>query len=101
MDFTEVEVWPVRLVGAPESISDDLVRFVNITHAAASFIQSDDMEAFERCQEGLSTQGTDWVLVARGLGAEIDEGDGVFFGPRSSEVGQRAQHEAWRDLMGA
>ena len=91
----------MRLKGAPESISDDLVRFVNITHAAASFIQSDDMEAFERCQEGLRTQGTDWVLVARGLGAEIDEGDGVFFGPRSSEVGQRAQHEAWRDLMGA
>ena len=101
VDFTEVEVWPVRLMGAPGSISDDLVRFVNMTHAAASFIQSDDMEAFERCQEGLTTQGTDWVLVARGLGAEIDEGDGVLFGPRSSEVGQRAQHEAWRDLMGA
>ena len=101
VDFTEVEVWPVRLKGAPESISYDLVRFVNMTHAAASFIQSDDMEAFERCQEGLSTQGTDWVLVARGLGAEIDEGDGVLFGPRSSEVGQRAQHEAWRDLMSA
>ena len=41
------------------------------------------------------------MLVARGLGAEIDEGDGVLFGPRSSEVGQRAQHEAWRALMGA
>jgi len=101
VDRTEVEVWPVRLTGAPESISDDLVRFVNMTHAAASFIQSDDMEAFERCQEGLRTQGSDWVLVARGLGAEVDEGEGVLFGPRSSEVGQRAQHEAWRALMGA
>ena len=45
--------------------------------------------------------GTDWVLVARGLGAEIDEGKGVLFGPRSSEVRQRAQHYAWRDLMSA
>jgi phenylpropionate dioxygenase-like ring-hydroxylating dioxygenase large terminal subunit len=101
VDFTEVEVWPVELKGAPETISTDLVRFVNMTHAAASFIQSDDMEAFERCQDGLKTQGSDWVLVAKGLGDEIDEGNGVLFGPRSSEVGQRAQHEAWRDLMGA
>jgi len=98
---TEVEVWPVRLKGAPEHISTDLVRFVNITHAAASFIQTDDLEAFERCQQGLETSGADWVLVARGLGDEIDEGDGVQFGDRSSEVGQRAQHEGWRELMSA
>ena len=101
VDLTEVEIWPVRLKGAPEDISTGLVKFANITHAAASFIQTDDLEGFERCQEGLNTQGTDWVLVARGLGAEIDEGKGVFFGPRSSEVGQRAQHYAWRDLMSA
>jgi phenylpropionate dioxygenase-like ring-hydroxylating dioxygenase large terminal subunit len=99
VDRTEVEVWPVRLKGAPEHISTDLVRFVNITHAAASFIQTDDLEAFERCQQGLETSGAEWVLVARGLGDEVDEGDGVQFGDRSSEVGQRAQHEGWRELM--
>jgi benzoate/toluate 1,2-dioxygenase subunit alpha len=101
VDRTEIEIWPVRLVGAPEVISTDLVKYVNITHSASSFIQSDDLEAFERCQEGLQTQGADWFLVAKGLGSEIDEGNGVLFGPRSSEVGQRAQHYAWRDLMGA
>jgi len=77
------------------------VRFVNITHAAASFIQTDDLEAFERCQEGLMTQGADWVLVARGLGDEVEEEAGVLFGDRSSEVGQRSQHYGWRDLMDA
>ena len=101
VDCTEVEVWPVRLTGAPDVISTDLVKYVNITHSAASFIQSDDLEAFERSQEGLATQGADWFLVAKGLGHEIDEGNGVLFGPRSSEVGQRAQHYAWRDLMSA
>ena len=35
------------------------------------------------------------------VGQEIDEGNGVLFGDRSSEVGQRAQHYAWRDLMSA
>lgn len=101
VDLTEVEVWPVHLKGAPEAISDDLVRYVNITHSASSFIQSDDLEAFERCQEGMRSQGTDWILVARGLGTDVEEADGVLFGPRSSEVGQRAKHYAWRALMAA
>jgi benzoate/toluate 1,2-dioxygenase alpha subunit len=101
VDLTEVEIWPVRLKGAPEVISTDLIKYVNITHSASSFIQTDDLEAFERCQKGLQTQGADFALVARGIGAEIDEGNGVLFGPRSSEVGQRAKHFAWRDLMSA
>lgn len=99
VDLTEVEVWPVRLAGAPLAISSDLVRYVNITHSASSFIQTDDMEAFERCQQGMQSAGTDWVLAARGLGEEIEEEGGVLFGPRSSEVGQRAKHYAWRELM--
>lgn len=101
VDLTEVEIWPVRLKGAPPVISNDLVKYVNITHSASSFIQTDDLEAFERIQEGLKTQGAEWVLVARGMGTDIDQGKGVMFGPRSSEVGQRAKHYAWRDLMGA
>lgn len=101
VDLTEVEIWPVKLKGAPDRISQDLVRFVNISHAAASFIQSDDLEAFERCQEGLKSQGSHWVLVAKGLGQEVPEGDGVMFGPRSSEVGQRMRHDYWRELMSA
>ncbi len=100
-DLTEVEVWPVRLKGAPDVISTDLVKFVNITHSASSFIQTDDLEAFERCQDGLKTQGAEWVLLARGVGAEIDEGNGVLLGPRSSEIGMRAKHNMWRDLMSA
>ncbi|OVZ64870.1 aromatic-ring-hydroxylating dioxygenase subunit alpha [Pigmentiphaga sp. NML080357] len=101
VDFTEVEVWPVRLAGAPEVISEDLVKYLNMTHSASSFIQTDDLEAFERCQEGMKAHGSDWILVARGMGSEIDEGDGVLFGARSSEVGQRAKHYAWRALMSA
>jgi len=101
VDRTEVLVYPVRLKGAPEQISTDVVRFVNLTHAAAALIQSDDLEAFERSQQGLAAGGSKWILVARGFGQEVDEGNGVLFGDRSSEVGQRAQHYAWRDLISA
>ncbi|SIT40756.1 putative ring-hydroxylating dioxygenase large subunit [Paraburkholderia piptadeniae] len=98
---TEVRVYPVRLKGAPEELNKQIIQFCNITHSAASFIQTDDLEAFRRQQEGLAAPGPEWVLVARGYGDEIDEGNGVFFGPRASEVGQRMRHYAWRDLMTA
>ncbi|MCY0725642.1 hypothetical protein OVW19_28295, partial [Klebsiella pneumoniae] len=77
VDLTEVEVWPIRLKGAPEVVSTDFVKYVNITHSASSFIQTDDLEAFERCQQGMQTEGSDWVLIARGCGTEVDEGNGV------------------------
>jgi phenylpropionate dioxygenase-like ring-hydroxylating dioxygenase large terminal subunit len=99
VDHTEVEVWPVRLKGAPDAVSTDLVKYANISHSAASFVQSDDLEAFERSHEGLKTQGSEWVLFARGLGSEVDEGKGVRFGTRSSEIGHRARYNAWRELM--
>lgn len=99
VDRTEVLVYPARLVGAPDELNKEIIQYLNITHSAASFIQSDDLEAFERCHKGLKAGGTDWVLVARGLGQEKDEGNGVLFGDRSSEIGQRVQHYAWRSLM--
>ncbi len=101
VDRTEVLVYPVRLKGAPAKISTEIVRYLNMTHSASSFVQSDDLEAFERSQIGFHASGTDWILVARGLGQDVDEGNGVWYGDRASEVGQRMSHYAWRDLMSA
>ncbi len=101
VDKTEVLVYPVRLKGAPQHISTEIVRYVNMTHSASSFVQSDDLEAFERSQIGFRASGSDWIITARGIGEETDEGNGVFYGDRASEVGQRMSHFAWRDLMSA
>jgi benzoate/toluate 1,2-dioxygenase alpha subunit len=100
VDETIVEIWPVKLLGAPASSSADIVKFVNISHSASSYVQTDDMEAFERLHKGVQTGG-EYTLVAKGLGQEVQEDRGVIFGARSSEVGQRAKHYAWRDLMSA
>lgn len=101
VDRTEVRVFPVRLVGAPEALFNDIVRYVNITHAAASFVQTDDLESFRRLQEGLTTDGNPWCLTARGNRQEKRDEDGVLWGDRSSEIGQRNQHEAWLSFMTA
>lgn len=99
VDRTEVRVYPMRLKGAPAEIFADHVRFLNQTHSASSFIQSDDVESFHRCQEGLLAEGPEWSVVARGVGREASDQAGVRFGERSSEIGQRNQHAAWVQYM--
>jgi phenylpropionate dioxygenase-like ring-hydroxylating dioxygenase large terminal subunit len=99
VDKTEVRVYPLHLKGAPEEMSRELIRFLNLTHAAGSFIQTDDVEMFERQQSGLRTQGNDWVLYARGLGQERPDNLGGYRGTGTNELGMRAQHQAWLACM--
>jgi len=99
VDLTEVLVYPVRMVGAPPQVFHDIVKYLNITHSAGSFVQTDDLEAFRRCQVGMSAEGSPWCVVARGLRGEVRDNNGVMHGDRASEIGQRNQHKVWLDLM--
>ena len=99
VDRTEVVVKPVLLNGAPEPMLAETIRYLNVTHAAASLIQTDDLEAFERCQRGLTTTGWDWIMFSRGLGEEHRDPKRTVFGPVASEAPMRAQYVAWLDYM--
>ena len=71
-----------------------------MTHAAASFVQSDDLESFTRTQSGLGSDLTDWVDISRGLGAEeSDLEENVLCGYATHEMVVRAQYKAWREYM--
>src|SRR5207253_9905677 len=70
VDRTEVTIYPVRLVGAPPAMNFGNIRLLNVTHSAASFVQTDDLEAFARTQKGLVSQGTELVDISRRLGCE-------------------------------
>jgi hypothetical protein len=95
-DRTEIRVYPIRLRGAPEEINRQLVRYLNITHAAGSLIQSDDVEMFRRVQAGLASEGHDWVWFNRHM-----EDDPANRGGGTSEVVMRNQYRAWLRYMGA
>ena len=99
VDRTEIRIYPVRLKGAPLEIFAQSIRYLNLTHSASSLVQSDDVEAFRRVQEGLEAQSSDWCLVARGLHHEKSVGTGTRSGHRGSEIGQRHQHQTWLKLM--
>lgn len=102
VDMTEVNIYPVRLVGAPEAMNVRNTRLLNVTHAAASFVQSDDLEAFARAQAGLQSLQSDWVDISRGLGREeaIDP-PGALRQMATDELVVRGQFRAWLDYMAA
>lgn len=100
VDRTEVTVYPVRLLGAPDAMNFGNLRLLNVTHSAASFVQTDDLEAFVRTQKGLRSRATDWVDISRDLGTE--EPDRTYNATRGTAVGElavRAQYRAWLGYM--
>ena len=70
VNLTEVNVYPIRLKGAPEEMNFGNIRLLNVTHSASSFVQTDDLEAFQRTQKGLQGKKNDWIDISRGLGEE-------------------------------
>ncbi len=101
VDRTEVHVYPVMLKGAPDEMNCGFVRHLNITHSAASLIQTDDMECFRRCQDGMNAPGSDWVWFARGIDTDKEDEHGDLVNTGTVEIQQRAQYTAWLRLMSA
>ncbi|HKQ29345.1 MAG TPA: Rieske 2Fe-2S domain-containing protein [Burkholderiales bacterium] len=88
-DRTEIRVYPIRLKGAPEEINRQLIRYLNITHAAGSLIQSDDVEMFRRVQGGLASEAHEWVWFNRHM-----QDDEAVRGGGTSEVVMRNQYRS-------
>jgi benzoate/toluate 1,2-dioxygenase alpha subunit len=101
VDLTEVHVYPIRYKGAPEELNASFVRHLNLTHSAASLIQTDDLECFRRCHSGLRAQNSDWVWFARGVEADQADERGDWINHGTVETQQRAQYAAWLQLMSA
>ncbi len=99
VDHTEVRIYPLRLKGAPDEVFYEDVQYVGLTHSPTSFVQTDDMESFLRVQQGLRAQGSEWVIIARGLKREKWDNKGLGAGVNSSELGTRHQYRRWLDLV--
>jgi benzoate/toluate 1,2-dioxygenase subunit alpha len=100
VDRTEVMVWPIHLEGAPRSLTRGIVRHSNIHTSATSVIQTDDLEVFARCQEGMQAQQPEWIYLGRGLGREEAGAEpGELSGPGTWETPFRAQFKYWQRLM--
>jgi phenylpropionate dioxygenase-like ring-hydroxylating dioxygenase large terminal subunit len=101
VDRTEVHVYPIKLKGAPIEMNRGFVRHLNMTHSAASLIQTDDLECFRRCQDGLAAQNSDWVWFSRGVETDREDENGDLINNGTVELQQRSQYAAWLRFMNA
>jgi hypothetical protein len=99
VDRTVVEVQCFRLDGAPEEMHALTLQFVNLAASPASLVASDDLEIFERCQQGLKSGDNDWIDARRGVLGDRRQPDGSMIGSGTSELAMRHQFQAWQRYM--
>lgn len=99
VDRTEVRIYPIKLKGAPEELNRGSIRHLNLTHAAASLIQTDDLECFRRCQEGVVANSREWVWFARGIEEDAEDEHGDYVNHGTAELPQRSLYAGWINYM--
>jgi phenylpropionate dioxygenase-like ring-hydroxylating dioxygenase large terminal subunit len=98
-DHTVVTSQVFRLDGAPDEMFALSLRFLNTASSPASLVASDDLEIFERCQQGLADSANDWIDVSRGVLRDVRKDDGSESSPGITELAMRAQLQAWKACM--
>jgi phenylpropionate dioxygenase-like ring-hydroxylating dioxygenase large terminal subunit len=95
---TLVESWTFRLVDAPDLLLERTLMYNRLINAPTSVVGHDDLEMYERAQDGLRSDGNVWVNLQRLHHAgEARERNVVTNG--TSEWPMRAQFRTWTHFM--
>jgi phenylpropionate dioxygenase-like ring-hydroxylating dioxygenase large terminal subunit len=98
VDKTLVESWVFKLKGAPDKLYERGLMYNRFINAPTSIVGHDDLEMYERAQEGLHSNGNEWVNLRRlWEDDEPEETTEVVNG--TSERQMRNQFYAWRKFM--
>jgi phenylpropionate dioxygenase-like ring-hydroxylating dioxygenase large terminal subunit len=97
---TLVESWTFRLVDAPDMLLERTLMYNRLINAPTSVVGHDDLEMYERAQEGLHVNGNEWVNVQRLYDPmELKQESAVTNG--TTEWQMRNQFRAWAKFMTA
>ncbi|PQO23349.1 oxidoreductase [Rhodobacteraceae bacterium WD3A24] len=99
-DKTLVESWIFRLVGAPDELLARTAMYNRMINAPTSIVGHDDLEMYERAQEGLHADGMQWVNVQR-LYEEGEDLEQTAVLNGTTERQMRNQFHAWLKFMTA
>lgn len=97
-DRTLAESWIFRLVDAPDELVARTAMYNRMINAPTSIVGHDDLEMYERAQEGLMTEALDWVNVQR-LYDPAETLDEVAVENGTTERQMRNQFHAWVKFM--
>ena len=98
VDRTQMDVYAFKLVGAPDEFYRHTLIYSNMVNAPSSIVMTDDHEAYNRVQEGLVAQASDWVSLERDAGRDQPDGDWLS-ATGTSEMPMRNQYQAWARYM--
>lgn len=99
VDKTVIESWTFRLKGAPDELLKRSILYCNLINSSANLVGPDDQESYYRQQQGLLSDGNDWLPLNRDLGRDDDMGDGYLYAQGSSDLAFRNQLAAWKRYM--
>jgi phenylpropionate dioxygenase-like ring-hydroxylating dioxygenase large terminal subunit len=99
-DRTLVESWTFRLVDAPDFLLERTLVYNRLINAPTSVVGHDDLEMYERAQEGLLCDANPWVSLHR-LYAPGEEEAPAAVDNGTTERQMRNQFRAWRHYMTA
>ena len=97
-DRTLVESWTFRLVDAPDFLLERTLVYNRLINAPTSVVGHDDLEMYERAQEGLHANANPWVSLHR-LSSPNEAPLAVDNG--TTERQMRNQFRAWSRYMAA
>ncbi len=95
---TLVESWTYRLVGAPDLLLERTLMYNRLINAPTSVVGHDDLEMYERAQEGLASNGNEWVNVQR-LYDAAESASPVAVTNGTTEWQMRNQFRAWSKFI--
>jgi len=98
VDRTEIYTRVVKLQNVPEEVNLRRLRDQEFEFGAAGTFYTDDIEIFERTQEGLQSGAVDWLVFARGLDRE-EMRNGYMTGNMSDETQHRGMYQNWKKWM--
>lgn len=95
---TRLNTYVVAAEGVPEEVN---ILRMRIAEDFPSLGNPDDLEIFERCQEGLSIPEIEWIDMSKGLGTPADQPDarGVRRVPVTHESPMRGYLREWKRLV--
>jgi benzoate/toluate 1,2-dioxygenase subunit alpha len=101
VDRTLIESFTLKLVGAPESLLERSVMYNRLINAPTSVVGHDDMHCYQAIQEGLESEGNEWVNLHRNYSSQDEARAIAGTHNGTSEVSVRGQFRAWLAAMTA
>jgi benzoate/toluate 1,2-dioxygenase subunit alpha len=101
VDRTLIESFTLRLIGAPPALLERSATYNRVVNAPTSVVGHDDLYCYRAIQEGLASNGNEWVSLQRNYSDQEREGALAGTHNGTSEVSMRGQFRAWAAAMAA